>query len=167
MPKRIEALEKLATQLIEKNWTVTTAESCTGGGISSAITELAGSSTYFNQAFVTYSNDSKQSLVGVKGLTLDSYGAVSEQTVKEMAVGALIKANANVAIAVSGIAGPGGGTENKPVGTVWFAFAVRDNNTDVSKISLFSELRVFDGDRSLVREQAVNYALNHLVSLIC
>lgn len=166
MQKRTEILETLAALLIKRKWTVTTAESCTGGGISSAITELAGSSEYFEQAFITYSNSAKQSLVGVKEDTLMTHGAVSEQTVKEMAKGALIKAGANVSIAVSGIAGPGGGTENKPVGTVWFAFAVRDDNTDNSKIELFSEHRLFDGDRILVRESAINFSLNQLVSVI-
>ena len=127
---------------------------------------MAGSSGYFNQAFITYSNAAKQSLVGVKEGTLVTHGAVSEQTVKEMAEGALVKADANVSIAVSGIAGPGGGTESKPVGTVWFAFAVRDDNTDNSKITLFTERRVFDGDRTSVRECAINFSLKQLVSVI-
>ncbi len=157
----IESLSKqLAEALILKGWSITTAESCTGGGVSQAITALAGSSGYFNCAFVTYSNKAKQQLVGVKAETLDSYGAVSEQTVIEMAQGALKVAESQVSVAISGIAGPGGGTTDKPVGTVWIAvfiqYLINKSTVNVSE----TERYCFNGDRHSVQEQAVKAALS-------
>jgi nicotinamide-nucleotide amidase len=101
-----------------------TAESCTGGGVAQAITEVAGSSAWFERGFVTYSNLSKQQMMGVREATLKQHGAVSEMTVREMVAGALQHSAAQVALAVSGVAGPGGGTAEKPVGTVWFAWVI-------------------------------------------
>ncbi|GAB2990378.1 CinA family protein [Psychrosphaera aestuarii] len=155
----------LAEHLLENGWTITTAESCTAGGVSSAITDLAGSSAYFNEAYVTYSNEAKHRLLGVSRNTLDTYGAVSEETVAEMATGALKAADANIAIAVSGIAGPGGGTESKPVGTVWFAFAVSVTKNN-KEITVYTHRQQFDGDRLAVRNKAVQFSLNQLVTIL-
>lgn len=132
-----------------------TAESCTGGGIAAAITDIAGSSSWFDRAFITYSNEAKMDMVGVSQRTLDSYGAVSEQTVREMTDGALHNSNATVSVAVSGIAGPDGGTDDKPVGTVWFSW---QDNQGWKK----TEKLVFSGDRTQVRQQTVFHALKIL-----
>lgn len=129
-----------------------TAESCTGGGIAQAVTSVAGSSAWFERGFVTYSNLSKQQMLGVQEAALIAYGAVSEAVVREMAEGALRHSTAQIALAVSGIAGPDGGTLDKPVGTVWFAWALADGVTTV-------ERHRFLGDRDEVRAQAVRVAL--------
>jgi nicotinamide-nucleotide amidase len=135
-----------------------TAESCTGGGVASAITEIAGSSAWFERGYVTYSNLSKRQLLGVSEATLEQYGAVSEATVREMVTGSLVHSEAQVALAVSGIAGPDGGTPDKPVGTVWFAWEVRQGGTIVA-------CHHFQGDRAVVRYQAVRVALHGVLSL--
>ncbi|MDO6719131.1 CinA family protein [Psychrosphaera sp. 1_MG-2023] len=155
----------LGDLLLAKGWKITTVESCTGGGISSAITEVAGSSGYFDCAYVTYSNEAKHRLVGVNTETLNTYGAVSDETVHEMAMGALNAANANVAIAISGIAGPGGGTELKPVGTVWLAIATRDS-TQVEKSTVWSQCFTFSGDRSEIRQKATEVSLIKACELV-
>ena len=111
--------EKVVNKLIEKGYTITTAESCTGGLISASIVNVPGASSVFHQGFVTYANEAKHKELGVKNKTLKKYGAVSKQTAKQMAKGAAKHAGADVAVAVTGIAGPGGGTEEKPVGTVY------------------------------------------------
>lgn len=131
---------------------ITCAESCTGGGIAKAITDIAGSSAYFDRGFVTYSNAAKHDLLGVASATLEAHGAVSEEVVREMAQGALHAANADLALAVSGIAGPDGGSVEKPVGTVWFGFAGRSGKVLARKVR-------FDGDRNAVREQTIAYSL--------
>lgn len=136
-----------------------TAESCTGGGIAQAVTEIAGSSDWFDRGFVTYSNLSKQQMLGVAEDTLKRYGAVSEATVREMAEGALCHSHAQLSLAVSGIAGPGGGTPDKPVGTVWFAWALRDG-------TVIASLHRLGGDRAEVRAQAVRIALQGVVDLL-
>lgn len=135
---------------------VTCAESCTGGWLAKAITDVAGSSAWFDCGFVTYSNQAKQEMVGVKAETLARYGAVSAEVVTEMAAGALNRAGANVAVAISGIAGPDGGTEDKPVGTVWFGFA------DSRGVAFTRRMRL-DGDRHGVRLQSVHFALKTLL----
>ncbi|WP_192459242.1 nicotinamide-nucleotide amidase [Musicola keenii] len=135
---------------------VTCAESCTGGWLSKVITDIAGSSAWFDYGFVTYSNQAKQALVGVREETLFHHGAVSSEVVAEMATGALLKANADYAVAVSGIAGPDGGTPEKPVGTVWFGFVDRLGNSFTSKV-------VFSGNRHDVRLQSVHFALRVLL----
>ena len=134
------------------NATVTTAESCTGGWIAKILTDIAGSSQWFERGFVTYSNDAKQELVGVSADSLTRYGAVSEQVVREMAEGAREKACAQFAVSVSGIAGPDGGSAEKPVGTVWFGFASAGAET-------LAQRKVFSGDREAVRRQATAWAL--------
>lgn len=149
--------ESLGQLLSRKNLTISCAESCTGGGIASAITDVAGSSAWFERGFVTYSNVAKQQMLAVPEELLDNHGAVSRQVVEAMAQGALIAAKAGVAVATSGIAGPGGGTADKPVGTVWFAWAW-DNKVE-------SRCCVFDGDRIEIRHQAVTLALHQCLSL--
>lgn len=135
---------------------VTTAESCTGGGIASAITSVAGSSAYFTAGYVTYSNASKNRLLKVPEATLESVGAVSEPVVKAMVAGACRESGAGLAVAVSGVAGPGGGSEEKPVGTVWLAWGDAEHQQ--------AECFHFPGDRQAVREQAVREALAGLVA---
>lgn len=136
-----------------------TAESCTGGGVAQAITEVAGSSAWFERGFVTYSNLSKQQMLGVRETTLKQYGAVSEMTVREMVAGALQHSAAQVALAVSGIAGPDGGTADKPVGTVWFAWGIKHGETGAKRHQL-------GGSRAEVRAQAVHIALQGLIDLL-
>jgi nicotinamide-nucleotide amidase len=136
-----------------------TAESCTGGGVAQAITEVAGSSVWFERGFVTYSNLSKQQMLGVRESTLKLHGAVSEMTVREMVAGALQQSSAQVALAVSGIAGPNGGTAEKPVGTVWFAWGLKGGETRSQRCQL-------DGNRAEVRTQSVDIALQGIVNLL-
>lgn len=144
--------QEIGQYLQRFNATVTAAESCTGGWIAKVITDVAGSSQWFERGFVTYSNEAKQTLVGVTAASLESFGAVSEQVVTEMAEGALKQARAQYAVAVSGIAGPDGGTAEKPVGTVWFGFAAEGANS-------LAQRKIFAGDREAVRRQATAYAL--------
>ena len=136
-----------------------TAESCTGGWVGEAVTMVPGSSEWYERGFITYTYISKRELLGVKVETLDRYGAVSEQTVKEMVVGALAQSHAQVALAVSGTAGPGGGTPEKPVGTVCFAWALQGREP-------IAETRHFDGDRETVRRLSVKHALAGMLEVI-
>lgn len=136
---------------------VTTAESCTGGGIAEAITRVSGSSGWFDTGFVTYANHSKMRWVGVSEEDLAQFGAVSEPVVRAMAEGALEAADADLAVAVSGIAGPDGGTPDKPVGTIWFAWAVRDQGT-------ISQCRRIQGNRRDVRAQTVLHGMQGLIA---
>lgn len=135
-----------------------TAESCTGGWVAQCVTEVAGSSAWFDRGFVTYSNESKHEMLGVHDDTLKNFGAVSEQTAREMALGALRESAAQCALAVSGIAGPGGGTKEKPVGTVWFAWLCRGSPCQ-------TRMEKYRGDRQAVRRQAVRTALQGVVEL--
>ena len=144
--------------LLEKGYTITTAESCTGGLVSATIVNVPGSSSVFNQAFVTYANEAKRKALGVKKSTLKKHGAVSKKTAKEMALGALKAAKADVAIATTGIAGPGGGTLEKPVGLVYIACAV-GKHVKVKKCQ-------FDGSRSEVRNSTVETALSLVVECL-
>ncbi|MEJ6475861.1 CinA family protein [Pseudoalteromonas piscicida] len=153
-----EYAAQLGAILTNKGITITTAESCTGGGVSYALTDTPGSSAYIDRCFVTYSNQAKHELLGVSQQTLEQYGAVSEQTVLEMARGAQRVANAEVAIAVSGIAGPSGGSVEKPVGTVWFAIA----NT----VSVHTFHQVFAGNRAEVRVQAIEFVLKNVIEIV-
>lgn len=146
---------ELVAALSAAGKTLTTAESCTGGWIAKAITDVPGSSACFAYGIVSYSNGAKESLLGVQNTTLVDNGAVSAPAVTEMAEGALKLSGADYGVAVSGVAGPDGGTVQKPVGTVWIAWAVRDKN----KISTDSERLQFDGDRRAVRRQTVMHAL--------
>lgn len=150
--------EQLGLTLLARGWRITAAESCTGGGIASAITDIPGSSGWFDMAFVTYSNAAKQKLVNVHAATLAACGAVSEAVVEEMASGALQAANAQIAVAVSGIAGPSGGSAEKPVGTVCFAYATSDQ--------VQSETLCFSGDRGEVRRQTIIHALSSLLMIV-
>lgn len=144
--------QKLGRLLLENHHCLASAESCTGGGVATAITEISGSSQWFDRAFVTYSNEAKIEMLNVQGATLEQHGAVSEETVIEMVQGALKASRATLAVSISGIAGPGGGSEAKPVGTVCFAWASLDGWKKV-------ETMHFLGDRAQVREQAVYHAL--------
>jgi len=148
----------LADVLLEKGWLLATAESCTGGMISAACTDLAGSSNWFERGFVTYSNEAKTELLGVAAALLTAHGAVSEEVARAMAQGAIQHSRARVAVAVTGVAGPTGGSRAKPVGTVWFGFMV---DGQVS-----SEMQHFDGDRAAVRSATVRHALQRLVQLL-
>ena len=147
--------KKVGESLKRHGATLTAAESCTGGWIAKAITDIAGSSAWFERGFVTYSNEAKSQMIGVKAETLAAHGAVSEPVVVEMAIGALKAARADYAISISGIAGPDGGSDSKPVGTVWFGFA------SVSGQGI-TRRECFDGDREAVRRQATVYALQTL-----
>jgi len=136
-----------------------TAESCTGGWVAQAVTSVAGSSDWFERGFVTYSNDSKQELLGVRAETLERCGAVSEEAAREMARGALERSRGNIAVAVTGVAGPAGGSAAKPVGMVCFAWASRDR-------PVRSETRRFAGDRESVRRQSVVRALQGVLEVL-
>jgi len=140
---------------------IVTAESCTGGWVSKALTDVPGSSQWFECGFVTYSNAAKMRDLGVSAVTLERFGAVSEQTVREMAEGVLRIPHASVALAVSGIAGPDGGTPGKPVGTVWFCAAAREQTA----IDIIAEEKLFAGDRGQVRSRAVEHALRLVLRL--
>ena len=143
----VEAARHAGAQLHARGWKLVTAESCTGGLIAAAITEIAGSSAWFERGFITYTNDAKQDLVGVQATTLAQFGAVSEQTVREMALGALAHSQADVAVAVSGIAGPSGGTPQKPVGMVCFAWAWRAGLNRTGEVQVECHTKHFAGDR--------------------
>ncbi|MGJ0481390.1 nicotinamide-nucleotide amidase [Pantoea agglomerans] len=154
--QQLQALSaQIGEQLKLRNATVTCAESCTGGWIAKVFTDISGSSAWFERGFVTYSNEAKQQLVDVQADSLAQYGAVSEAVVREMAQGARKAAHADYAISVSGIAGPDGGSEEKPVGTVWFGFAGPHDNALTFK-------QHFNGDRDAVRRQSVAWALQKL-----
>jgi nicotinamide-nucleotide amidase len=148
----------LAEALRARGWTMATAESCTGGLIAATCTALAGSSDWFERGFVTYSNAAKAELLGVDAGLIVQHGAVSEPVARAMAEGALLHCPADVAVAVTGIAGPGGGTPTKPVGLVWMAWARRG-------VSANCECRVFPGDRAAVRDATVMHAIARLTSL--
>lgn len=148
-----ELLHQLADALMRKQWMLATAESCTGGWIAKCCTDLTGSSAWFERGFVTYSNEAKQEMLGVQASTLGQYGAVSEQVTAEMALGALQHSRAQLALSVSGIAGPGGSTANKPVGTVCFGWALPDGK-------VYTQTCLFSGNRESVRLQSVEYALS-------
>ena len=151
--------EQLGRLLVVLNYSVVTAESCTGGGIAQAITEIAGSSTWFDRGFITYSNDAKIQMLGVKPETLRRFGAVSAETVLEMTAGALNHSCADCAVAVSGIAGPGGGTESKPVGTVYIGWLGKGQTAKSCRYE-------FTGDRYSIRQQAIKSALSMLIEYV-
>nr|WP_314271158.1 nicotinamide-nucleotide amidase [uncultured Kingella sp.] len=144
-------LEYIAAELTARRQTATCAESCTGGLLAATLTSIPGSSAFFERSYVTYSDHAKQQMLNVSADTLRHYGAVSEETVREMALGALIAAKSDYALSISGIAGPDGGTADKPVGTVWFGFATKQR--------IWAKQYHFEGDRQSVRSQAVQYAL--------
>lgn len=153
-----ELATRLGACLLATHQYLVLAESCTGGWVAKVITDIAGSSQWFDRGFVTYTNASKLALLNVPAETLATDGAVSAATVTAMARGALAQSNAQLSCAISGIAGPGGGSESKPVGLVWFAWAVRDD-------ALRTEQQIFSGDREAVRRQAVAHALRGLLDV--
>ena len=153
-----ELAKKVGERLKAAGAQLVTAESCTGGWVAQAVTAIAGSSSWFERGFVTYSNAAKQELLGVRKETLEAHGAVSEETAREMADGALKKSKGTIALAVTGVAGPGGGTREKPVGMVCFAWA------DGKKLR--SETRRFSGDRDSVRRQSVLRALQGVLETL-
>ncbi len=149
--------ERLGGALRARSWTLAAAESCTGGWIAKAVTDIPGSSAWFVAGYVVYSNDAKVRMLGVSAATIAEHGAVSEPVVVALAEHARRDSGADVAVAVSGIAGPGGGTPAKPVGTVWFAWSWPDGTR--------AERRRFDGDRESVRRQSVAFALRELAAI--
>ena len=161
-----ESLQKLSeavvNDLTEAGKAVSTAESCTGGWVAKSITDIPGSSAVFQYGIVSYSNGAKESILGVKNETLEKHGAVSKPVVEEMAKGVLRLSGADIAVAVSGVAGPDGGTDEKPVGTVWFAWAVRDG----AKAQVETHCAGFNGDRDLIRELTVAHALQGVLERI-
>jgi nicotinamide-nucleotide amidase len=149
---------RVGERLAASGQVLTTAESCTGGWVAQAITAIAGSSDWFDRGFVTYSNEAKQEMLGVRAETLKRHGAVSEETAREMALGALSRSKATLALAVTGIAGPAGGSPEKPVGMVCFAWA--------GKQGASSETLRFSGDRESVRRQSVLHALEGVLKAL-
>ena len=173
-------VETLAAQLLARGWMLATAESCTGGLIAAACTDLAGSSSWFERGFVTYSNAAKAQMLGLDAALIAQHGAVSEPVARAMAQGALQHAHAQVALAVTGVAGPGGGSADKPVGTVWFAWALPqgasapDAGADLAggasvpaqAPALHSEIMHFMGDRAAVRQATLQHSLRRLLELL-
>ena len=160
-PELYELSARVAHKLRAAERRIVTAESCTGGWVAKALTDIPGSSQWFECGYVTYSNAAKMRDLGVAGATLESFGAVSEQVVREMAEGALRLAHASVALAVSGIAGPDGGTPEKPVGTVWFCAAARQG----AATDIIAEEKLFGGDRAFVRSRSVQHGLRLILRL--
>ncbi|MDP3482507.1 MAG: nicotinamide-nucleotide amidase [Sulfuricella sp.] len=154
-----ELAEQVGMALKTRAMMLATAESCTGGWVGEAVTAVPGSSDWFDRGFITYSNEAKREMLGVAESTLATYGAVSDQTVREMAFGALKNSRAQAALAISGIAGPSGGSAEKPVGTVWIAWTFANG-------AVVSEKRVFAGGRREVRQQAVERALHGLLECL-
>jgi nicotinamide-nucleotide amidase len=158
-----ERLTELARQVgaacLAQGCKLAVAESCTGGGLAEAITRIAGSSQWFDRGFVTYSNEAKRELLKVRGETLETCGAVSEDTAREMALGTLASSQAEIAVSITGIAGPDGATPGKPVGMVCFAWARRDGR-------VVAETQHFSGNRAMVRHQAIEHALHGILLIL-
>ncbi len=154
-----DILEKVSKKLHEKNLSVVSAESCTGGWVAKQITDLSGSSSIFDRGFVTYSNQAKQDMLEVSSDALDNYGAVSEQVVIEMVEGALKNSQADIALSISGIAGPGGGTKEKPVGMVCFGWMKKNEKAHAKTI-------ILEGNRDEIRRQAVDFALKGVLEIM-
>jgi nicotinamide-nucleotide amidase len=152
------AIQHLAERLTQRKWMLATAESCTGGLIASRCTDLAGSSAWFDRGFVTYSNLSKVQMLGVADHMIALHGAVSEPVAKAMALGAVYRSTAAVAVAVTGVAGPSGGSPEKPVGTVWLAWCIDG--------CVHTELMLFSGDRDQIREATASHAVEGLLKRI-
>lgn len=154
-----EMAERAGRLLLERKMFLVTAESCTGGSLAEIITRIPGSSHWFERGFVTYSNESKQELLGVDAESLNRYGAVSEEAAQAMAEGALTNSHAHISVAITGIAGPEGGTPDKPVGTVYIAWAGRGMTPRTVQT-------IFQGDRLLVRQQSCALALQGLIDIV-
>lgn len=160
MTERLDELaQELGQRLRAAGRTLATAESCTGGWVAKVVTDVSGSSAWFDRGFVTYSNDAKQQMLGVSAAAIGNHGAVSEEVALAMAQGALEHSRADVAVAITGVAGPGGGTERKPVGTVCFAWVLTGRTPETRRAR-------FTGDREVVRRQAVRLALERLLELV-
>ncbi|NKB76226.1 MAG: nicotinamide-nucleotide amidohydrolase family protein [Gammaproteobacteria bacterium] len=162
---RDEMIQKIADRLLEEKKSIVTVESCTGGGIAFSLTDFPGSSNWFDRAYVTYSNEAKQQMVGVNEQTIIDFGAVSESVAGEMAMGGLKQSQVDFSLSVTGVAGPGGGSPAKPVGMVCFGWAVRDERGN----EIFTtETRYFKGDRQSVRSQTIFYSLSFfLENFLC
>lgn len=156
-PSTLALSQLLGEKLLARKWRVATAESCTGGGVAAAITAIAGSSEWFEYGIVSYANQAKEKLLHVDSHTLLTQGAVSQAVVEQMVKGALALSGADIAVAISGVAGPSGGTEEKPVGTVWFAWGLSNGIID-------TKLFHFAGDRAAIQQQSVIAALNGLLA---
>lgn len=154
-----DLVSQLANALLEKRWHLSTAESCTGGLVAATITELAGSSDWFERGYVTYSNSAKSEDIHVSPELITQYGAVSNQVAKAMAIGAKQSSHAEVALSITGIAGPTGGSTQKPVGTVCFAWVLAND-------AIHSETKLFSGNRQEVRQQACEFSLRKLLELV-
>ena len=150
--------QKLAKQCLKKDICLVTAESCTGGLVSAIFTEIPGSSKWFDRGYVTYSNNAKIKILGVSEKNLNEFGAVSQEIANEMSLGALKKSEANLSISITGIAGPEGGTENKPIGTVFFSSAKQNK-------VLFEYKANFTGSREVIRRESILFVLNKLLKL--
>lgn len=146
------------SQLQKRNWMITTAESCTGGLVAARMTEIAGSSAYVERGFITYSNQAKTEMLGVPAALIDTYGAVSPEVAESMASGAIQASNANIAVSITGIAGPGGGSDEKPVGLVYIGVATWDGAQSFE--------HRFTGNRASVRKQSVDAALTHILKAL-
>ena len=154
-----DLVSQLASTLLKKQWYLSTAESCTGGLVAAAITELAGSSEWFERGYVTYSNSAKSEDINVSQELIAQHGAVSDQVARAMAIGAKQSSNSDIALSITGIAGPTGGSVEKPVGTVCFAW-ILDNN------AIYSETKLFSGNRRDIRAQACEFSLKRLLELL-
>jgi len=152
-------LQEVSNKLHANNLVMATAESCTGGWVAKQITDLDGSSAIFDRGFVSYSNEAKQDMLGVSAETINEFGAVSEEVALEMVTGAIEHSSADIAVSISGVAGPAGGTDLKPVGTVCFGWKKKGEEAHAETI-------LFKGDRDSVRSQAVDYALSGIIKLI-
>jgi len=150
---------QFAERMLQKGWTLACAESCTGGLLAKSCTDVAGSSGWFECAYVTYSNQAKSAMLDVPQQLIEACGAVSEEVAQAMVKGVLKKAGVDLAVSITGIAGPGGGTVEKPVGTVCFAFAVKGREIELSR-------EVFSGERHQVRQKSVLFALDKLLKII-
>lgn len=162
-------IEALAQRLLARGWLMASAESCTGGMVAARCTDLAGSSRWFERGFVTYSNEAKQELLGVDAALIEAHGAVSQAVARAMALGALRHSRAQISVAITGVAGPGGGSPAKPVGTVWFAWAAPAQGGPTLGADLAvvrTEVCRFDGDRAAVRQASVNQAVRGLLQLL-
>lgn len=162
-------MEQLASQLLRRGWMLATAESCTGGMIAARCTDMAGSSQWFERGFVSYSNEAKHDMLGVPSILIEEHGAVSEQVAKAMVLGALKRSKAQVALAVTGIAGPSGGSMDKPVGTVCFAWGLpSDGGPTLGAETAWVKVEtcLFEGDRAAIRQSTLANALTQMLLLL-
>jgi len=151
-------IKRVAIQLKKENWLLATAESCTGGALAAAFTDIPGSSSSFDRGFVTYNNQAKEQMLGVSKTLLDQHGAVSERVVQAMAKNAVQKSQANVAISTSGFAGPDGGEPDNPIGTVWIGVCLNNE--------IYAQKTCFEGSRKSVKQQAIRRAFQYLLEIL-